>query len=155
MIDEALHVRLEDWAFWVRDRGGHGYRVRSVEGRYKTPPGSGERPPVTPRKVDSDDAAMIERAISHPEFPRQARDLLVGWYVHLANMHQLCRKCGIGKGQYDERMGWAGRVLRNRLDKREKLSTMSANNSTSTDPVSIPCHEAGIPLSERKEAHQA
>lgn len=147
MIDEALHVRLEDWAWWVRDRKAMGMRCRSVEGRYMPERVEDDERRAPRRVVDVQDAATIERAISHPDMPRLAHDLLVGWYVLRVSQGQVCRRCGVPKSAWEERMGWAGRILRNRLDKRENMPTMTVNNLNPADMVSIPCPMAGIPVS--------
>lgn len=153
LIDEALHGRLEDWAWWVRDRAASGYRCRSAEGRYRPERVDDER--RQPRRlVDAKDALLMERTVSHPEFPIRARELIVGWYILRVSRAQICRRCGVPLAQWEERMGWAGRMLKNRLDILERASYATANNSTPADPVSIPCLVAGIPVSET-EARKA
>lgn len=127
LIDEALHVRLEDWAWWVSERTRQGYKCLSAEGRYR-PPRVVEHQPA-PRVVDAQDAALIERVICHPGFPAQARGLLVGWYVLRASRSQVCRRCGVTQSAFDQQMGLAGRILKNRLDIESRASLHSPNNS--------------------------
>lgn len=148
MIDDALHVRLEDWAWWVRDRKAGRLRCRSVEGRYRPERVEDDERRAPRRVVDAQDAALIERAISHPDMPRQAHDLLVGWYVLRVSQGQICRRLGVPKSMWDERMGWAARILRNRIDKSVAMPTITGNNLNPADMVSIPCQMAGIPMSE-------
>lgn len=128
LIDDALHQRLEDWSWWVADRGRGGYRCLSAEGRYR-PPRVAERLP-TQRVVDVDDAARIERVICHPGFPAQARDMLVSWYVMRASRHQVCRRCGVSLAAFDQQMGLAGRILKNRLDSEARVTYISDHNPT-------------------------
>lgn len=154
LIDEGLHGRLEDWAWWVRDRAAAGYRCRSAEGRYRPERVDDER--RQPRRlVDAQDALLMERTVSQPEFPCLARALLLGWYILRASRPQICRRCGVPLAQWEERMGWAGRMLKNRLDILTRASYATANNSTPADPVSIPCLVAGTAVDERKAARQA
>ena len=127
LIDDALHVRLEDWAWWVADRSRSGYKCLSAEGRYR-PERVAEQLP-TRRVVDVHDAATIERVICHPGFPQLYRRMLVGWYVLRASQQQISRRCGVCTTAFDQQMGLAGRILRNRLDIEARASYISSNNS--------------------------
>lgn len=123
MIDDALHCRLEDWAYWVFDRGPAPKTCFSAEGRYRPPKDDQERKPR--RAIDVDDAAIIERCITHPGFPAQARMILKGWYVLRCNSRQIARKAGIPHSRVEEMLGWSARVLRNRLDRYHEMPKLS------------------------------
>ena len=152
-VDECMDARLDDWAFWVTRRGMVVGRARSAEGHYRPERVADEEQRQARRVVDEVDALMIERALTSTDFPVMARQLLVGWYVLHANRKQICRKLGVPASQCEERMGWAARILENRLDKLKRLATMRNNNPTSTVTVSIPSQMAGVRMESPKACH--
>lgn len=149
-VDSALDARLDDWAFWVTRRGMVVGRARSAEGNYRPERVADDEARSARRMVDELDALLIERTVCALDFPVTARGLLVGWYVLRANRHQICRRLGIPQGQCEERMGWAARILQNRLDKYQRMATMRINNSTSSVSESIPSPVAGVRIEVKK-----
>ena len=117
-MDNVMICLLDDWAWWVRDRFNHGTRCHSLEGRYLRPVAEEDDVRRQPRRmVDVQQCLAAERAITHPEFPRVARGLLVGWFAKREPRSAICKKCGISSGQFESELDRAADILRNRLGK--------------------------------------
>lgn len=115
-IDAAMERLLDDWGWWVRERGGSGYRCRSIEGRYRREGvNDGDQVPQAPRMVDEAACLRVERTVCHPGFPVLARTLLQGWFVRRDSMGHISARVGIPRAAFDDRLAWSAAILKNRL----------------------------------------
>lgn len=108
-----IQDRLENWARWARVRP-HYSSCKSLEGRYKAPPTW--HPPEPKINVDTLDAAVIEKALVNPSFPKKARELIKYSYLYPQINHmKMCRKLGIKNNDIDGELRMAILMLENRL----------------------------------------
>lgn len=108
-----IQERLVNWARWARVRP-HYSSCKSLEGRYKAPPTW--HPPEPKIHVDTLDAAVIEKALVNPSFPKKARELIKYSYLYPQINHmKMCRKLGIKNNDIDGELRMAILMLENRL----------------------------------------
>jgi hypothetical protein len=152
MIEKWLDRLLDDWGWWARPRERSGYRCRSIEGRYR--PERVADVLETPRVVDEQACLAVERVVCNPAFPVRARGVLKGWYVLRVDLCQIARLNGFHHTRFEDELHAAVVMLKNRLDSRERISTIPANNLNPAALVSSPCLMAGAATSSKTQARK-
>ena len=116
----AIHMRLENWAKWSRDRIRQGH-CRSIEHRYKsTDVHQDERGPRL--AWDALDAEDLHRCVC--EIPERQRWLLHLHYLHLSPAGYIRRALGIRRDEMADELNRARRMVENRTRVCYKSSTI-------------------------------
>ena len=115
MNNDYMHDKIKNWARWCLQGKGQGH-CRSIEHRYEA---ESDFCRDTEARLFTDilDAAKVEECISHPNFPKKYRQLIISEYIKRKQYQQTCREFGIRYKLYDSELEKAVNILDNRLHK--------------------------------------
>ena len=134
-VDNATDAILDDWAYWVRDRSSRGRTCQSIECRYRHDAiDEGKRQPR--RMVDVEMCRQVEAAITAPNFPRQARVLLVGWYVLRSSRMAICARAHVILHDLEFEVGLAARLA---------IKSLTNQKNTTTHRIATPTYRDELP----------
>lgn len=116
MISNYMQDKIMNWSRWCLMSQAKG-RCRSLEHRYIAESDIGREIEAT-IFIDNLDAAKVESCISHPQFPKKYRRLIINQYIHRKQYQQTCRELGIRYNLHDNELIKAVNILDARLHKK-------------------------------------
>ena len=115
-VDEAFFARLENWRRWAKKKTWGSMSAKSLESRYRSPIWYSEDVNFQRFTTEEKDAWEVERAwFSLPQNPVDYRGCVKYAWIWGEPYRATCRRLKIHWGKYDEVLGRALSMLRNRL----------------------------------------
>lgn len=118
MRDEAMHLRLVEWAQWRKTGDGSGYPTMSVLHEDWSPPSPG----ITPTMKVSGSSAVHATHLAMAEWSGRMRNTVAVHYLVSLPIAEQAARLGCAECTVYERIAQAHALLRRWLDERPRVT---------------------------------